>query len=160
MPGISPILYYLFLAIGLAINIFFCLALINTLLLVKEANRRLAPGLIWLLLIPGFSTFWNFFVAFKLSQSIKNELDSRDFEVEGRPTLISGLSYAIIGFIYLVLSLVILFNPQKSESDLAVGFNILGLLVIVTFVQYWMKVIWYKKVLQNDEAEIINQEEE
>lgn len=160
MPGISPILYYLFLALNLAINIFFCLALIRTLSLVKEVNRRMAPVLIWLLLIPGFNTFWNFFVAFKLSQSIKNELDSRDFEVNGEPTLFSGLSYSIIGTIYLILSLVILFNPQEKESNLAVAFNVSGLLVIVTFIQYWMKVIWYKKVLQNDEEGVVSQEEE
>jgi len=151
--AISPVLYLFSIAIGVAINVFFCLALIKTLSLVKEENRKITPILIWLILIPGFNVLWNFFVVIRMSQSIKNELDSREFEVEGNPTLYVGLSYAI-------LSSIILFVPAPKDLNYSVGMGVLALAIIVAFVQYWMKIVWYGKVLRqdSDESEVQKQQ--
>lgn len=151
--AISPVLYLISIAIGVAINVFFCLALVKTLSLVKEENRRITPVLIWLILIPGFNVLWNFFVVIRMSQSIKNELDSREFEVEGNPTLYVGLSYAI-------LSSIILFVPTPKDLNYSVGMGILAIAIIVAFVQYWMKIVWYGKVLRQDSDESEVQEQQ
>jgi hypothetical protein len=153
MSAISPVLYLISIAIGVAINVFFCLALVKTLSLVKEENRKITPILIWLILIPGFNVLWNFFVVIRMSQSIKNELDSREFEVEGNPTLYVGLSYAI-------LSSVILFVPTPKDLNYSLGVGVLAIAIIVAFVQYWMKIVWYGKVLKqdSDESEVQDQQ--
>lgn len=151
--AISPVLYLFSIAIGVAINVFFCLALIKTLSLVKEENRKITPILVWLILIPGFNVLWNFFVVIRMSQSIKNELDSREFEVEGNPTLYVGLSYAI-------LSSIILFVPTPKDLNYSVGMGILAIAIIVAFVQYWMKIVWYGKVLRQDSDESEVQEQQ
>ncbi len=146
MSGISPVLYFVSIAIGLAINVLFCLALVKTLLQVKEENRRIKPLLIWLILVPGFNVLWNFFVVIRMSQSIKNELDSRDFEVEGNPTLYVGLTYAI-------LSSIILFVPVPKDLNYSIGVGVLAIAIITAFVQYWMKIVWYRNVLKHDSSE-------
>lgn len=151
--AISPVLYLFSIGIGVAINVFFCLALIKTLSLVKEENRKITPILVWLILIPGFNVLWNFFVVIRMSQSIKNELDSREFEVEGNPTLYVGLSYAI-------LSSIILFVPTPKDLNYSVGMGILAIAIIVAFVQYWMKIVWYGKVLRQDSDESEVQEQQ
>jgi hypothetical protein len=142
MP-VSPFLYLLSLGLGIAINVLFCLTLIKTLSYIRESNRTISPALVWLLLIPGFNTLWNFFVVARLSQSIRKELESRDFEVSGSPTL-------IIGLIYSFLSALVLFISPDMLKEQSIGLGIFGLAVIIAFVQYWTKVNWYKKVFQKD----------
>ncbi len=128
------------IVIATLINAFFCITLTGALQQVKEENRELKPGLIWLLLIPVVSLAIMFFVVYRLSASLENELISRNYEVTEKPGLYQGLGFAAIG---LMINLPL---PQ-----MAVG--ILGLIGIVLFIQYWIKINWYKKVLSEDIAE-------
>ncbi|HEX8376904.1 MAG TPA: hypothetical protein VF602_03740 [Pedobacter sp.] len=149
MPDLLNPLNLFALGFEILIKSLFALAIIKTLNEISEKNRKIVPGLVWLLVIPGFNVIWNFFVALRLSQSLKDELDERDFEVAGKPTLIIGLAYALI-------SASALFIPQpKNVQDVQNGllYGVLGIAAIVTFVQYWMKINWFKKVLQNDSVE-------
>src|SRR5687767_14627602 len=58
--------------------IFFLLTQQNTLKSISHENRFMAPGEVWLQLIPLFGIVWQFFVVTKIAKSIKKELASRD----------------------------------------------------------------------------------
>jgi hypothetical protein len=146
MPDLLNPLNLFALAFEILIKSLFAMAIIKTLNEVSEKNRKITPNLVWLLVIPGFNIMWNFFVAIRLSQSLKEELDERNFEVNGKPTLIIGLAYAIV-------SSSALFIPPPKDVQNSLLYGVLGIAAIVTFVQYWMKINWYKKVLQNDSVE-------
>jgi hypothetical protein len=146
MPDLLNPLNLFALAFEILIKSLFALAIIKTLNEISEKNRKITPTLVWLLVIPGFNVLWNFFVALRLSQSLKDELDERNFEVQGKPTLIIGLAYAII-------SSSALFIPPPKDVQHSLVYGVIGIAAIVTFVQYWMKINWYKKVLQNDLVE-------
>ena len=134
----------LLILLGTAIvSVLFCIALRNALLQVKEENRTINASLIWLLLIPGVSLIMNFIVFFQLSRSIRNELEDRNYETDENPGLYLGLGYAcsacLVYLIYVPISFTI------------IGF--IALAGLVCFVQYWMKINWYRKVLEEDKSE-------
>jgi hypothetical protein len=80
---------------------------------------------------------------------LRKELDERNYEVKSYPTLILGLSYALI-------SCSALFVPVpkniKNTTDSAI-YGALGLAAIILFIQYWMKINWYKTVIRDDSLE-------
>lgn len=146
MPDLLNPLNLFALAFEVLIKSLFALAVIKTLNEISEKNRKITPALVWLLVIPGFNVLWNFYVALRLSQSLKTELDERNFEVKGHPTLIIGIAYAAI-------SSSALFIPPPKDIQNSLVYGVIGIAAIITFAQYWMKIIWYKKVLQNDAVE-------
>jgi hypothetical protein len=146
MPDLLNPLNLFAFAFEVIIKSLFALAIIKTLNEISLKNRKISPALVWLLVIPGFNVIWNFYVALRLSQSLKDELDERNFEVKGKPTLFIGLAYAIV-------SSSALFIPPPKDVEHSLVYGIIGIAAIVTFVQYWMKINWYKKVLQNDLVE-------
>lgn len=122
------------LIIGTIINAFFCLTLYKTLKLIKPENRQLQPFMIWLLLIPLVNLFINFIVVIRMAASITNELVSRDYEVDENPGFAVGIAYAVLAVV----------------ANIPMPFSILGVIGIVgliLFIQYWMKINWYRKVL-------------
>lgn len=123
----------------------FCRSLINTLSHVSDENKTLNPAKIWLLLIPLVNFVMNFIIVFGMSRSIANELRSRDFEEEERPAFGSGITFAILSLLIPLTAFVPL--PPSFAAIIAV----LAFSQIFFFVQYWMKINWYKRVLQNDE---------
>lgn len=132
------------LAVGLLINVFFCLTLYNTLLQVKPENRELNPIHIWLLLIPFVSLIAAFYIIYRLSNSIGNELLDRNYELTEKPGYNLGMGFAIIGVLIVI--------PMPPAI-----LGILGLIGIVLFIQYWVKINWYRKVLKDDLLETENQ---
>ncbi len=134
--------------VNILITIMFCRSLIKALSYVSPENKALQSSSIWLLLIPVINCIINFIVVFGMSRSIANELRSRDFEEEERPAFASGITFAILSLVALVSMLV----PVPSSFAAVVG--VIGFSQIFFFVQYWMKINWYKRVLQNDEEGI------
>ncbi|MXV49805.1 hypothetical protein GS399_02400 [Pedobacter sp. HMF7647] len=128
---------YIALALNFIIGFFFCLAIRNALLQVQEENRALPMATVWLLLIPVFSLIWIFIVVQRVSQSIEAELHERNFEVDEKPAYIIGMSYA-------VTSLIMIF---PFPALLQFVFGIAGL---IFFIQYWLKINWYKRILKDD----------
>ena len=133
------------------IYVFFCLSLIQAVNQVKPENRTIKPSLIWLFLIPGFNLFWIFYIISRMAGSIKNELIDRDYEVEENPGYRIGLIVAIIPFIIYLLYLIYYFVSRDQLVSFAIG--ALGIMRLIFFIQYWMKISWYKKVLESDAVE-------
>ena len=80
----SSIITIIFFACLLCIVpfILFLLHQQNTLKNVQAHNRTMAPGQVWLQLIPLFGMVWQFIVVTRISESIKRELDSNTFTFE------------------------------------------------------------------------------
>ena|SRR5690606_30575686 len=134
--------------IELLINAFFCLTLVKTLNNVKEENRTMQPPSIWLYMIPVFNLYWLFIIVFRMASSLKNELLSRDYEVDENPGYPSGLAAAVLPFVMYLLYVIEFYVVSVPYLPYAVGF--LGILRVIFFVQYWMKMGWYRKVLEED----------
>lgn len=57
--------------------IFFLITQQNTLKAIREENRLMRPGQVWLQLIPLYNYVWQFKVVSRISDSIRLEFDSR-----------------------------------------------------------------------------------
>jgi hypothetical protein len=123
--------------------IIFILTQQRTLQLIHPENRRLSPGLVWLQLIPLFGIIWQFLVISRISNSIRDELNTPTGELifseetvphNTRPTYMVGISYATL----LCISL-LPFMLVKGIAALA------GLIV---WVIYWVQLSHYKKKLK------------
>src|SRR5690606_827670 len=110
------------------------------------------PLTLWLLLIPGLIYIINFIVVDGMSKSIANELSSRNFEEDERPTYVAGLTFAI-------LSLASLAGCLPIPSSFLALVSVIGFSQIFFFVRYWMKINWYRNVLQSDENGEVEEEQ-
>lgn len=121
--------------IRIIIWIFFGLTLYRTLKLVKKDNQCILPSQAWFVAVPIFNIYWNFEVAKRLADSLNNEFYDRKVEVEERPTRKWGMIFAwtfLLSNIPLPLFML----------------TIIGILHLVYFVTYWVKVHEYKTLLR------------
>lgn len=144
MPSITPDQYLLAFFLQTLIYAFFCWALYRALLQVRVSNRVIPAGLVWLLLLPVFAALWNFVVVWTTASSLRKEFSDRDFEIQERPGLVYGMIYAVLNILPSILVFI-----APSLFMLAFGLNIVGL---VLFIMYWIKINWYKQVLEDDVA--------
>lgn len=122
-----------FLAIGIAIAVFYCLTLSKALKQVRPENRDMEPGQVWLVLIPFFNLYWNFKIASDIPSSLKREFRERGM---GR----SGDDYgAAVGKWYaicVILGIIPIVN------------YVAGLAQIVLWIMFWVKIAGYSKELR------------
>ena len=136
MPSEITILIIAFI-INTLIYLFFCIDLHKALAQVEPVNRSLNGNLIWLLLVPVVNIVLNFFVVNGMAKSLKLELLSRDYEVDENPGFWPGMVYAIMSMlIYMPMPMTLLF--------------LLSFTGLIFFIRYWMKINWYRKVLENN----------
>ena len=123
--------------------IFFFLTQQRTLELVRAANRRMRPVQVWLQLIPVFGLIWQFIVIKKISDSIRDELNTPTGDSifaedpipqSNKPTYNAGISYAAL---FCISTLPLLF--LKSLAALA-GLG--------AWINYWVQLSRYKKKLK------------
>ena len=109
--------------------ILFLLTLQKTLNVISPENRKMPPGNVWLMFIPIFNIFWQFIMAGRIADSIRDECIRLNISVkEERPTYNIGLTYCI--------------------CSIAGFIPILGpLAALVTWVLYWIKVYEFKKFI-------------
>lgn len=79
-----------------------------------------------------------------MSSSLHKEFTDRDFEIEKQPGFNYGMIYASLAVLPSILVLIV-----PSLMILAAILNLIGL---IFFVMYWIKINWYRKVLENDDA--------
>lgn len=130
--------WFIFLIFGVLLIllipfIFYLITLQNTLKEVKYENRKMEPGLVWLMFIPLFNLVWQFIVITRVADSIQAELTERGQQVTERPGYNIGLSYAILS----VCSLL----PIPFIKSL------LSLAALICFIIHWVKIAEYKRLL-------------
>lgn len=85
---------------SLVLCICYLLSLQKALARCSEGNRAMAPGMVWLLLIPCVSTVWIFFVVLKIAQSLGAELRQRGIAEPEAPGKVMGLIMAITAIVF------------------------------------------------------------
>jgi hypothetical protein len=161
--GFQEILIIFFLVliiIGICLIpfIFFLIELQNTLKVVKNENRKMKPGQVWLLLIPLFSIYWYFEVVGKIADSLQAEFKERNIQVgEEKPGYSFGRVICILGvvsFLIFIIPRLLLLATGPSNlgniqlSALILFFNfIIGIANLVFFIMYWVKINGYRNKL-------------
>lgn len=146
MDLLAPSLQFLFLFAFLIPLVFFLLTQQNTLRAVQPQHRALAPGAVWLQLIPLFGMVWQFVVVARIADSLARELQARQlrfsFEQQpdaalsqpavARPTYSIGLAYCILMCLFFV--------PFLNVLTTLAGF--------VCWIIYWVQLAGYRRQLR------------
>ena len=120
-----------FSVVMLVVFILFLITLFNVLNAVSPANRKLEPGLVFLLLIPIFNMGWIFFVVIKLRDSLQAEYQARDLQGDG---FAYGLGLA------LSILLVCMYIPILNFLAFIPWF--------ICWIVYWVKMSGYRSTLE------------
>jgi hypothetical protein len=133
--GFTELILIVFVTFGICLlpAIFYLLTLQNTFQLIKNENRKMQPGQVWLSLIPLFGIVWQFIIVNNLADSLRLEFSQRNISVgEERPGIGIGLAYCI-----LICCSIIPFLGVLT-----------GLAGFICWIIYWVKISNYKATLQ------------
>lgn len=118
----------------------------------------MAPGLVWLQLIPLAGQVWQFFVVTRIAGSIQKQRQAVDEDsilgISAEAAVGSGKRKPTlgIGMAYCQLSLAsILFNSiSKALEDyrLAIGVVVVGLAGMICWIVYWVQLAGWKRRLK------------
>ena len=123
------------LAIGIAVAVFYCLTLSKALKQVRPELREMEPGQVWLYFIPFFNLYWIFVIASKVPASLKAEFYERGIGKRGD-------DYgANIGKWYAICTI---------ASIVPFIGGCFGLVGLVMWIMFWVKIAGYSKELQQD----------
>lgn len=116
--------------IALVVYILYLITLMNTLNAVSQENRRLTPGLVFLLLIPLFNLVWNFIVVTKIRDSLQAEFAARNLQGTG-----FGFGIGMAMCILYIVSLIPIIDFLAAPAAL------------VCWIIYWVQIAGYKSQL-------------
>jgi hypothetical protein len=94
--GIPELIVLLVIGIILLPGIFFLLTLQKCLQRCSPQSRTMAPGLLWLMLIPLFNVVWQFIIVLRVASSLGNEFRLRNVSKESEPGQSIGLAVCIL----------------------------------------------------------------
>ena len=137
------------IAAVIIIHVLFLLNLQRTLNQVRERNREMSPGLVWLNLIPLFNIIWNVVTAIKIPNSIEKEYEDRGWNTSGEGfARTSGMIWGWGGVANIVLSII---QNVAQALDMMPIAAIVGLLslpisiaVLVCWIMFWVQTHQYK----------------
>jgi hypothetical protein len=143
---------------GLIAFIFFLVEQQRTLAAVRQKDRLMRPGRIWLQLIPVFGLIYQFVVTTRIAGSLRNERisslsdslmtdhDAPAVASTARPTLGIGLSFCITNLCFSIANFFNAFLTADKGGDLSAIFIIIGLSVVVfglgclaSWIIYWVR---------------------
>jgi hypothetical protein len=84
------------LAVLLAVMVFYLLTLQKALSRCSPENRAMAPGMVWLQLIPLFGLVWQFFNVINIAKSLGAEFQKRGMAEDPQPGKTLGLIMCIL----------------------------------------------------------------
>ena len=130
----------------------------NTLKRIRKENRLLAPGWVWLQIIPFLGQIWQFVVVIRIAGSIQKEwLSAGEDSVLGiaheavqdvtrrKPTLLVGLIYCMLNVFVVFMNL---FTRDTGDS-FAMFLGFMALASIITWVVYWISLAaWGRRLKQ------------
>ena len=138
------------LGVALVIVIFYLLTLQRALSRVSPENRLMEPGMVWLSLVPCFNLIWQFFIAQRVPDSLRNEFRARGQDDGSDYGKSIGLTVAVIN----VLTTFANFASNAASPDVAgvfgCGVGLVGILELVLFVVFWVKISNYSGQLAQE----------
>lgn len=131
--GIAGILLAALIAFAICLipAIFYILTLQKALNRCAPENRAMAPGLVWLLLIPLVNIVWHFFVVLNLAKSLGGEFNKRGIAEEANP----GQKLGLIMCILVCCGIIPLLGVLCS------------LAALVCWILYWVKIAGFSRKL-------------
>ncbi len=113
--------------------------------------------MVWLMFIPCFNLIWQFFIATRVPESLKNEFRSRGRDDGSDYGKTIALSSAILGIVSSVFSNGVNLVSAGGGDDAkqmaifgSCGSGVLSLVSLVLFVVFWVKVYSYSSQLARD----------
>lgn len=132
----NPIVSLIFFLGYLALVIAYLLTLQNTLKAISPANRKTEPGMVWLLLIPGFNFVWNFILAKKIAFSLEKEFADLGEKMDSSPLYNLGVFSSVM----YIVTIVAKYIPMGGVFLIVAG--------LIVWIMYWKKIAEYKKALK------------
>jgi hypothetical protein len=83
-------------AVFLVLLVLYLFTLHRVLGRVHESRRAMAPGLVWLNLIPLFGFGWHLYTGIMMADSLAREFEARQIPHDGKPGLVPGLSATVL----------------------------------------------------------------
>jgi hypothetical protein len=142
-PAVRGMLCVLLIPL-IVVVIFYFVTLQKALLRVAPHNRMLEPGKVWLGLIPLFNLIWNFVLALRIPESLRNEFGERgedDGSDYGRGI---GVGNAILALAGVFLNLA---NNGSPDPLLFLIIVAEGLVSLVLFIIFWVRIAGYSRRL-------------
>ena len=132
--GLPEIIILLFiLAMAVVPAVFFLLTLQNTLKEVSIENRKMEPGMVWLMFIPLFGMVWQFIIVNRLADSLRDEFVKKNVRTsEARPGFAIGLTFCILFCCSII--------PYLGLLTSIAG--------LVFWIIYWVKINGYREKLK------------
>ena len=152
--GLLCVVIGVVLIVALAIQIFYLLTLQKALSRVSPENRTMQPGLVWLMLIPCFNLIWQFFIAIRVPDSLKNEFRSRGMDDGSDYSKTIGIAQCVVGILASVVGNGFQAASRNEGRDAAMMGScfsgILSLVGLVLFIIFWVKIANYSIQLASD----------
>jgi hypothetical protein len=163
MPSLGGQELIVILAVYLLLMFFYVRTLDRTLSRCSAEARAIRPELLWLMLIPGFSLVWHFWVVLKVTESLHNEFLRRNItDVPRYPGRGTGLATCILSICLVAATIALAVLPATSsragpfvsDENLAISMfvatlaNYAGLAALVCWIVYWVKISRYTSHLE------------
>lgn len=127
--------------ISLLIDIPFLVTLQTALKRCGPESRTLAPGWVWLALIPIFGYVWLFIVVVKISRSLKNEFATVGIACsDANPGLLLGLWMCIGSFLAMIPG-----EPLRGVAEIG---------ALLLWIAYWVEIAGYSRTLDRHWREL------
>lgn len=121
---------------------------------VSPHNRQMEPGMVWLLVVPGFNIIWQFIVAFMLPGSLRREFCERGQDDGSNYGKSLAFSQAILSIAPVLLILYLIATQiryQNTRISLYPNYFtillMLNMIFLVMFFRYWSKIASYSNQL-------------
>jgi len=120
--------------LGSVIASVFYLLTIGRALKLTQKYHQIAPGLVWLLLIPIFSLGWNFYILNRTTMGIKGK-----YAELGKDCADAGWNIGLAFSILACCSIIFGFIPLVG--------TLIGLATFTTWIMYWVKIAGYNRLM-------------
>jgi hypothetical protein len=125
-----PLIVCLIIVLIYAVFVFKLYQTLNT---ISIKNRKIVPGLVWLVFVPFLGLIWQFIVIVKTASSLKLELKEHHIPIKDNLGFGIGIAYTVL----------------ICLSILPILGGLLFLASTVCWIIYWVRIVRYKKQLEN-----------
>lgn len=151
LGGLICVIIGAVVAVLLIVVILYLLTLQKALSRVSPRNRLMEPGMVWLMLVPCFNIIWQFIVAIRVPDSLRNEFRDRGREDGSDYGKSLALGQAILNILNPVISNAA--SAAGPEAARGITFVSWGLSVVglILFIMFWVKIAGYSSQLGTTE---------
>jgi hypothetical protein len=140
----------LLIAVGLVILVCYLLTLQTALSRVSPRNRLMEPGSVWLMLIPCVNFIWQFVIAVRVPDSLRNEFRDRGRDDGSDYGKSLALTQCVLGIVNIFIGNILGRVPEFAVmANLIAG--VIGIVGLVIFIVFWVKIAGYSSQLAMDD---------